>query len=204
MNYSNIYTICYNNLNVFETKEDAKMFYTICYYVTEGAERERYASILIELDFSNICKDNVSSYCNSISIKSAKNEGKLWNIKLKDNLSIDETIKYYEEKIKPIIEVSEEYNIDFNNSIPFEYFGSDEEPYSNTSFSNYYKEILEKFDIKNVNVSTDNFSDGKYELIINNQDFKITAWDNLETVVNNVNLMVEKLKANENEMDMGG
>ena len=155
----------------------------------------------MDLNFSNVGKDNVSSSCNEISIKSNKENGFL-TIKLNDALSIDDAIKYYEEKIKPILEVSEEYDVDFNNKIPFEDFGSDEEAYTNTSFSNYYKDILEKFNINDVNILTDSFSDGKYKLTINNQEFKITAWDNLESVIDNIDLMIGKFKSNDVEMEV--
>ena len=111
-------------------------------------------------------------------------------------------IKYYEEKVKPILEVSEKYSVDFNNSTPFEDFGSDEETYTNTSFSNYYKEILEKMNINDVNILTESFSDRKYKLTINNQEFKITTWDRLKTVLDNVNLMIEKFKENDIEKDV--
>ena len=48
MRYNNkIYTVCYDTLDVFNTKEEAKKFYSECYYMSEGAEQERYASILI-------------------------------------------------------------------------------------------------------------------------------------------------------------
>ena len=200
MNYSDIYTVCYDRLDVFKTKDEAKKFYTRCYYSSEGAEHERYASILVDLNFSNVGKDNVSSYCNEISI--ITNENKFINVELDDNLSIDDTIKFYENKIKPILEVSEEFDVDFSSKIPFEYFGSDEEAYTNTSFSNYYKDILEKFNINDVNVLTDSFSDGKYKLTINNQEFKITAWDNIESVIDNIDLMIEKFKSNDVEMEV--
>ena len=202
MSCSDIYTVCYNSLNVFKTKDAARKFYTRCYYSSEGAERGRYASILVDLNFSNLGKDNVSSYCNEISIKSNNQERSFLNIKLNDDLSIDDTIKYYEEKIKLILEVSERYNVDFNNSIPFEDFGSDKEAYTNISFSEFYKDILEKFNINDVNVLTDSFSDGKYKLTINNQEFKITAWDNLESVIDNIDLMIEKFKSNDMEMEI--
>ena len=200
MNYSDIYTVCYNRLDIFKTKDEAKHFYTMCYYSSEGAEHERYASILIDLNFSNLGKDGVSYYCNEISIK--VKESSFLNIKLNDTLSIDDTIKFYEEKIKPILEVSEKYSVDFNNSPPFEDFGSDEETYTNRSFSNYYKDLLEKFNINDVNILTDSFSDGKYKLTINDQEFKITAWDSLESVIDNVDLMIEKFKSNDIEKDV--
>ena len=113
-----------------------------------------------------------------------------------------ESFSYYENIIDKILDISDEYDVDFDRNCPFEDFGSDEESYTNTSFSNYYKDILEKFDIKDVNISTINFSDGKYKLIINNQEFKITAWDNLESVVSNINLMIEKYKSKDIEMEV--
>lgn len=80
MKYSNkVYTVCYDRLDVFNNKSEAKDFYSDCYYMSEGAEHERYASILVDLNFSNIGKDNVSTYCREISVKQ---EDKILNIRL--------------------------------------------------------------------------------------------------------------------------
>ena len=59
------------------------------------------------------------------------------------------------------------------------------------SFSNYYQEILEQMNIVVDNISTSDWSAGKYNLIINNEEFKLTAWDNLESVVDNINSMLD-------------
>ena len=53
----NIYCVCYNTLSVFKNKERAKKFFLTCYYSSEGAEKERYSNILIDLDFSDIATD---------------------------------------------------------------------------------------------------------------------------------------------------
>ena len=200
MSYSDIYTVCYNSLNVFKTKDVAKKFFTICYNSSEGAEHERYASILVDLNFSNVGKDNVSSYCNEISI--ITNENKFINVELDDNLSIDDTIKFYENKIKPILEVSEEFDVDFSSKIPFEYFGSDSDSYTNNCFSDFYKKLCEKFDVNIENISTDNWSDGKYKLLINNKEFDIKVWDNLESVIDNINSMIDLLKEKDVEIEL--
>ena len=200
MNYSNIYTICYDCLDVFNSKEDAKKFYSECYYMSEGAEHDRYASILVDLNFSNIGKDNVSTDCREIKIKTNDDEYIFLTVELEKRLSIDDTIKYYEEKIKPILEVSEEYNVDFNSKIPFEYFGSDDERYTNVSFSDYYKEILEKFKISVDTIYTEDWSDGKYKIVVNDKEFKLTAWDDLESVIDNTSSMIELFKEEEMEI----
>ena len=191
MNCNKVYTVCYDTLDVFDKKREAKDFYSDCYYSSEGAEQKRYANILIDLNFSDIGKDNISKECREIAIKMPEKKCEFIKVKLDDYLSIDDTIKYYEEIIKPILDVSSEYNINFNSEIPFEYFGSDDDNYTNTSFSNYYKEILEKFNVNIENIYTDDWSDGKYNLIINNEEFKLTAWDNLESVVDNINSMLD-------------
>ncbi len=192
-----IYTVCYDTLDVFNSKEDAKRFYSECYYMSEGAEHERYASILVDLNFSNLGKDNVSIDCREIKIKNNDNESKFLSVQLKERLSIEDTIKYYEEKIQPILEVSDEYGIYFTGRNPFEDFGSDAEGNTNFSFSNYYKELLEKFGIDVDNIYTDDWSDGKYKLVVNNEEFKITAWDDLEGVIDNVDSMIELFKSKE-------
>ncbi len=200
MNYSDIYAVCYNALNVFKTKEDAKKFYSSCYYMSEGAEHERYASILVDLNFSNLGKDNASSYCREISIKS--NDDKFVTIELEKKLSIDDTVKYYEEKVKPILEVSAEYNVDFSSKIPFEYFATDSDSYTNISFTDYYKKLCEKFNINVDSIFTNEKSDGKYELLINNEKFDITAWDSLESVIDNINSMLNLSKEKIDDSNM--
>ena len=70
MSYSDIiYTISDNSLDVFKTKQEANKFYSTCYRCSKGTEQERYASVLNELKFSNVGKDNASKTCNKINIK---------------------------------------------------------------------------------------------------------------------------------------
>lgn len=197
-NPNNTYAICYDTLYVFNSKDSAKKYFTECYYMSEGAEQQRYTSILFDLNNSNIGKDNVSFYCDSITIEK---DNKYLNLSFVDITPIDETIKYYEEIIVPILEISNNYEIDFNDKIPFEYFGSDDESYTNTSFSNYYKDILEKFNINVKSIQTDSTSDGKYVLTVNDEVFDIKAWDGLQETLDNVDSMIETLKK-ENSLEV--
>ena len=144
MKKEKVYTICHNTLDVFNTKEEAKKFYTTCFYSSEGAEQHRYASILVGLNFKNIAYDNVSNSCNEISIKLDKYKDKYLKLKLNDFLSIHDTVELYEKLIKPILEVSDEYDIDFNKKIPFETFGVDNE-INMSSFSEYFKDLCSKY-----------------------------------------------------------
>lgn len=194
MNYkkNNVYTLCYNTLNVFYDKLSAKKFYRDCYFASEGAEQKRYSSILIDLDNSNIGKDHISDNCYKISIE--KSNDKYININLNKNYNLYDAIKYYEEILEPLINVSDKYNIDFDDKIPFENFGSDEESNYMNSFSNYYKEILEylKIDINNIN--TTEISDGKYEIKVNDEIIDIRAWDDFKCVVDSVESIINKIK----------
>lgn len=56
----NTYCACYNTLDVFTSRENAKKFYTECFYCSEGSEHERYANILVDLMYSNIATDRNS------------------------------------------------------------------------------------------------------------------------------------------------
>lgn len=56
----NVYCACYNTLYVFTSKENAKKFFTECFYGSEGSEHERYANILVDLMYSNIGTDRDS------------------------------------------------------------------------------------------------------------------------------------------------
>ena len=187
----NAYTVCYDSLSVFKSKENAKKFYSECYQMSEGAEHERYASILVDLNFSNIGRDNVSYDCREISIKVGDYSDKFLNIELEERLSIDDSIKYYEEKIQPILDVSDDYGVDFNRIVPFDDFGSDEEMDYMASFSKYYKELFEKFNIEFDNIYTEEISDGKYNLIVNDLELRLRASDKIESVIDNVETMIE-------------
>lgn len=200
MSYSDVYTVSYNCLDVFKTKREAQKFYTTCYHCSEGAEQQRYASILVNLNFSNLGKDNVSKNCDEIHIKLQGNKDKFIIIKLDDYLSIDNTIKYYEENIKPILDISEAYNIDFNNEIPFEYFGSEEEINMYT-FSSYYMDIIKKMGIDVKSIVTSEKSAGKYEMKVDENIIDVRAWDKLDDVFENIKTIKElfKEKNKENE-----
>lgn len=200
MSYSDVYTVSYNCLDVFKTKREAQKFYTTCYHCSEGAEQQRYASILVNLNFSNLGKDNVSKSCDEIHIKLQGNKDKFITIKLDDYLSIDNTIKYYEENIKPILDISEAYNIDFNNEIPFEYFGSEEEINMYT-FSSYYMDIIKKMEIDVKSIVTIEKSAGKYEMKVDENIIDVRAWDKLDDVFENIKTIKElfKEKNKENE-----
>ncbi len=200
MNCSDVYTVCYNRLAVFKTKDRAKQFFSACYNMSKGEEQERYASVVNNLNLDKLSKDNLSTYCKTISINTDKNG--FINVDLNENLSIEDTIKFYENKIKPILEVSEEFDVDFSSKIPFEYFGSDSDSYTNNSFSDFYKKLCEKSDISIESISTNNWSDGKYKLLINNNEFDIKAWDNLESVINNINSMKDLLKEQKEEIEI--
>lgn len=189
MKYSNkVYTVCYDRLDVFNNKSEAKDFYSDCYYMSEGAEHECYASILVDLNFSNIGRDNVSTYCREISVKQ---EDKILNIRLDKALSIEDTINFYEEKVQAILEVSDDYGIDFNRMVPFDEFGSDEESDYMSSFSKYYQELFKKFNISVDNISTEEISDGKYNLVVDDTELTIKAGDKIESVIDNIDTMLE-------------
>ncbi len=189
-----VLTICGESLNVFKNIEMAKDFYKICYMYSEGFERERYANVLLKLDYYDVVDDEATSYCDSISIQLDKNNFINYDV---EHLSISETIDNYKEKLKPVLEVSKEYNINFLSKIPFEDFGSDDSSLTTRSFSNYYKDLLNKFNIKIEKINTDEVSDGKYKMNINDSVIvDIKSWDDFETVINNINSIIDLLKDN--------
>lgn len=194
------YVKCYDTLYVFNNKDDAEKYFTECYYSSDGAERERYASVLIDLKFSNIAKDNVDSVCNEITIANNDLKGYI-NVNLNNTLTIKEAIKYYKDIIIPILKVSDDYGVDFYNKLPFEDFGSDDESFFNTSFTDYYKNILKEINIDNI--CTDYWSDGKYDLTVNNNRYRITAWDNLDAVIDTISTIIkEEKEKNKDECEL--
>ena len=154
-----------------------------------------------------VCYDRlevfVSDDCRDIAIKNDRYSERALTIELKERKTIDDTVDYFEKIVKPILDISEEYDINFNNKIPFEDFDNDNVACygSMYSFSNYYKDILEKFNIGVSNIYTEDRSDGKYKIIINdNHVFDTTAWESISGVIDNVESMLEILKENESEM----
>lgn len=190
------YAICYDSLDVFENKESAKQFYSTCFNSSDGAEKGRYGCILTDLMFSNIARDRITSECNTIYMFIGKNYQETpLKYTLKDWKSIEESIKFYEGKLKNIVEISNDYGINFYDSIPFVYFGDDSENCNMASFSKYYKDIIEKKGIEVSNIKTDSKSDGKYELLLNDElIIDIRAWDDFSAVVDNVNIVIEYYK----------
>lgn len=188
-----VYAICYNTLYVFENKEKTKEYFKFCYNCSEGAEHERYASILADLNFSKIAKDNVSKECREINIISDNSKDNI-NIHLDNLLSIEDSINYYEKNINSILEVAENYGIDFNSSNPFDYFDADNGNYNMSSFTKFYNDIFKKLNINFDNMFTKEVSDGKYELILDDNILDLSAWDTLENVIDNVNCALDFYK----------
>lgn len=199
------YAVCYDTLYVFSNKIDANNFFTTCYYMSEGAEQSRYAAIIMGLmNNSKIASDHSSNYCKEIAISSQEDKDQFMKIILDDYLSFNEAIKYYEEKIKPILKVSKEYNIHFTNSLPFEDFGSDSDCAYGAmySLSNYYNDILNHWNLNIDKITTESISDGKYEITINdNYNVTVKPRDNLNEVLCNVEDISKKLKSKELDIE---
>ncbi len=196
------YAVCYDTLYVFKNVVELKKFFLKGYYSSEGAEQERYASILVAADFDEIVKDNVSEICNEISIKK---EDKCVQVHLKEDMNPTKALYYFKNTIKPILEVCDDYGIDFNMRIPFEDFGNDDEStYGRMiSISTFYNNLLQKFDIEVDNIETRDRSDGKYIITINNnKEFDMSAGDDLENVIDNVESMIEELAKEDIEISM--
>lgn len=188
----NIYTICCESLSVFKSKEDAKKFYKICSLSSDGKEKERYMNVLINLDSNEIATDNSTRFCDKITIQT--NDDNKFIVYNTESSSIKETINKYETILKPILEISNKYNINFNSKIPFEDFGDDDSSFFMYSFSSYYQELLKKFNIDIEKIYTYEVSDGKYNMQVNdNITIGIKAWDNFKDVVNNTVAIMIKL-----------
>ena len=119
--------------------------------------------------------------------------------------TINETFEYFKKVIEPIMQVSEEFSVDYNKEIPFLYFGSDtESAYGQTSsFSDFYKGIMKKLNINLDNIWTNEWSDGKYIIKFNeNEEFKTYAWESIGGVIDNVELIVSKMNEKEINIDI--
>ena len=197
-----IYTVCYDSLSIYNNKKDAIKFYNDCYMMSEGAERERYASILFDLNNDKRkATDNISNYSREIYIHTRNYNERPLKVNLDKKLSLEECIKYYKNNLFPVLEICEEENIDFNKKIPFEDFGDDRE-INMRSITDFYKYLLSDKNVNLSNVYTKEVSDGKYMLIVeDNLEIDIRAWDDFDSVVNNVNTIYEYSKRKEQEKE---
>lgn len=190
-----VYTNCYGSLSVYKNKNDALKFYNECYLLSEGAERERYASILFALNNNeSIAYDNFSNTCGEIYLHTNNYFERPLKIDLDSMLSFKDCIKYYKDSLKPLLEVCNEFEINFNNNSPFEEFGADNE-FNMRSITDFYIELLKKKKMNFDNITTNEVSDGKYELVIDNNFVLDTrAWDDFNSVIDNVNSIEEYSK----------
>ena len=60
-----------------------------------------------------------------------------------------------------------------------------------SSFTDYYNDIFKKLDISFDSMLTKEKSDGKYELILDDNILDLSAWDSLENVIDNVDSAIE-------------
>lgn len=96
-----------------------------------------------------------------------------------------------DEKKEAILKVSKDYDVDFSTKLPFEYFDADNGNYNMSSFTGYYNDIFKKLDINFDSMLTKEKSDGKYELILDDNILDLSAWDSLENVIDNVDSAIE-------------
>lgn len=197
-----VYTNCYGSLSVYKNKNDALKFYNECFLLSEVAERERYASILFAINNNeSIAYDNFSKNCREIYIHTNNYFERPLKIDLDSVLSFKDCIKYYKDNLKPLLEVCNEFDINFNDNIPFEEFGADNE-FNMRSITDFYIELLKKKKISFDNITANEVSDGKYELVIDNNFVLDTrAWDDFNSVIDNVNSIEEYSKKRENEKE---
>lgn len=198
------YAACCDSLYVFEYERDLKTYFGNRYLSTSGPLKNRYAAVVMNFDRnSKFSSDSFTEECREIVIKDNKYTNMYISLNISEAWSVQETIDYYEKIIHPILEVSNEYNVHFVNSSPFQDFGSDEEAAYGAmySFSNYYKEVLDKFNLEINNISTEEIKPGKY-LITINDEYEITVYsdEKLASVIDNVESLKSVLKEKESEM----
>ena len=191
------YVVCYNSLYVFSNKNEATKFFTECYLMSEGHEQQRYTLILMNLALDEkISRDFVENECSEIVIKNSNFKEQYITVELNQWMPIDDTVKYYEEKIKPILEISKKYDVNFFHNVPFSSFGINKEH----KIANYYKELLEHYNIPVNSIEDEYISDGIYEITINNEHkFNITVRDKIYEIITNLNSIENKIKNKEQD-----
>lgn len=201
---NNILFINGSTLIVFGKEKTAEKYFSyLCYptvYEKRWGEKRVYKSILDDIKRRKKNNKSYPIYCiydnnpllNKIYITDYYH--KRLKIQLDKFMINTEIIDYYENKIVPILNISKSYNINFATKIPFEFFADDNSSETMHSFSEYYTKLLHHFGVDINNVVTKEISAGKYEMKINNQIIDVRAWDNIESVLDNVDLILETEK----------
>lgn len=195
------YVACYNSLYIFPNKNEATKFFTDCYLMSEGHEQQRYTLILMNLALDEkISRDFAEDKCSEIVVKNSKFENQNIKIKLNQWMYIEDAVNYYENEITHLLEISDKYEINFFHQVPFSSFGIDKKKNKEHCIANYYKDLLEQYNISINSIKDEYISDGIYEITINNDHkFNITVRDKIDEVISNLNSMKNKLKQKEQE-----
>lgn len=198
------YAVCCDSIYIFNNEVDLKKYFKERYSQTNGPLKQRYASLLRNYNNKNIfSSDGLTEKCKEIIIKDDKYSNMYISLDISEAMTIQETIDYFENIIQPILEISNKYNVHFINSSPFQDFGSDEDAAYGAlySFSNYYKEILEKLNLDVKDILTEEIRAGKYSITINNE-YEINTYsdEKLAGVINNIESLKTILKDKEEEI----
>ena len=58
--FTGVITVCYDERKMWKSREEAKEFFLDCMRNSEGAERERYVNVYLDLvDGKEICTDSI-------------------------------------------------------------------------------------------------------------------------------------------------
>lgn len=189
-----MYVVCYNRLNVFNDRKEAISFF-FNLYKNSDKNKKIYEKILTDLNYKKIATDGISKTCFDILLHTKNG----LDVELNDNMNIKTAISLYENIISPILDVSNEYSVFFDNKNPFKNFDSDEKSCKSKKFLDYYKRILKKFGVSFDNIFTKRVSNEKYILNIDNYNFEINKCDKVEIVIDNIMKIIELFKTKEIE-----
>lgn len=116
--------------------------------------------------------------------------------------TVEEHFEIKMEKIRAILEVSEDYGINFDSTNPFDYFDADNGNYNMSSFTEYYNDIFKKLNISFDSMFTKEVSAGKYKLILDDEIIELSAWDSLDSVIDNIDSALEIYRNKNKEMEV--
>lgn len=192
----------YYALNSAETNNIRKKYLDLNNYyynlLSEDDKNSLYTTNMSEKakQYRNHSKDLYNEMYSKIANKCFEYD--LINKKTKES---NKSFDYCHKIISTILDVSDDYKINFDSKTPFQDFGNDDDSeFGNMySFSKYYKEILEKLSIKIDNISTRNWSDGKYIIDFGeNNELELSVYENVDNVIDNIETIIAMQKQKEN------
>lgn len=197
MKDNEIYIVANKYLCIWDDFESAINYYIHAYNVLKKSNDDyytEYAAIVLDL-MQGHRYSNPRNLKNCISIHDYKGKGiySYIDYPFSKRMGIFEGISFWDTKIKKVLEICDNYNIDYNNK------GFKET--DNETIKQFYIRLFDEFDVDANSVFFEKRDDSSLELIVSDKiKVEVSKTDKIMDVLNNVEYIkkeIEKKKAKE-------